>query len=146
MKNVANGMVKILASRVVELNAEITRLQTLVSNLQNEIKQIRLDEYNAVQYQDKMKTKNNMITYYTHDDLASFGAYMVSPERTERIKAAYKEGDNWTLEERLANIYQLDVDTWLDVRKNVLPEQIVGPISLNPRAHIPQDYDGTTAP
>lgn len=67
-----------------------------------------------------------MITYYTHEELADFGAYMVSPERTERVKAAYKEGDNWTLEERLANIYQLDIDAWLEKRSKETTPQIQG--------------------
>lgn len=68
-----------------------------------------------------------MITYYTQEDLADFGAYMVSKERTDRIKAAYEpDKDNWTLEERLANIYQPDVDAWLEKRENEEPAPMQG--------------------
>lgn len=68
-----------------------------------------------------------MIVYYTHEDFVDFGAYMVSKERTDRIKAAYDpKVDNWTLEERLANIYQPDVDAWLAKRNKEAASQIQG--------------------
>jgi hypothetical protein len=59
-----------------------------------------------------------MVTYFNKKDLIKFGEFLLSEQRTNRIKESYSEKDNISLEERLTTVYQLDIDIFLDILKN----------------------------
>lgn len=58
-----------------------------------------------------------MKIYYEESDLVSFGEYLTSSKRTERITASYREGDNIPLTERLAQVYHADLENWKEEQK-----------------------------
>jgi hypothetical protein len=49
---------------------------------------------------------------YDSADLASFGQYLLSPERKERITSNWDESDSCSLEERLSVVYHADLEKW----------------------------------
>lgn len=51
--------------------------------------------------------------------LVSFGKYLLSRERTERINSTYQEGDPCTKEERLQEVYHADVENWKEKEKQM---------------------------
>ena len=53
-----------------------------------------------------------MVTYFNKKDLVSFGKYLLSEKRINRITASYKEGDSVSLEERLKEVYHADTENW----------------------------------
>lgn len=53
-----------------------------------------------------------MITFYNEKDFVSFGRYLLSEERTNRIKDNYKKGDPVSLEGRLSEVYHADIENW----------------------------------
>lgn len=53
-----------------------------------------------------------MVTYFNRKDMVSFGRYLLSEERTNRIKSAHDEGDPCPIEERLREVYHADVENW----------------------------------
>lgn len=60
-----------------------------------------------------------MVTYFNKKDLVKFGEYLLSKERTNRIKEGYSENDNISIEERLENVYHADVENFLEKNKKV---------------------------
>lgn len=54
-----------------------------------------------------------MVTTFNKKDLTSFGSYLLSEERTNRIKSSYLEEDKVSLEERLREVYHADMENWL---------------------------------
>lgn len=53
-----------------------------------------------------------MVTNFNSKDLTSFGKYLLSEKRTNRIKESHKEGDSISLEEKLREVYQADMQNW----------------------------------
>jgi len=64
-----------------------------------------------------------MITFYSKSDLVSFGRYLLSKKRTERISVNHDQNDPTSLEERLSEIYDADLANWQFV-VNKFPETI----------------------
>jgi len=60
-----------------------------------------------------------MVTYFNKKDLVLFGRYLLSEERTNRIKESYNQDDNISLEERLQEVYHADVENFLESIKKV---------------------------
>jgi len=60
-----------------------------------------------------------MVTYFNKKDLVEFGRYLLSKERTNRIKESYNQDDNISLEERLQEVYHADVENFLESIKKV---------------------------
>jgi len=60
-----------------------------------------------------------MVTYFNKKDLVNFGKYLLSDERTNRIKDNYQEGfDNVPYDERIKEVYHADVENFLEsIRK-----------------------------
>ena len=56
-----------------------------------------------------------MVTYFNKKDLVNFGRYLLSDERTLFITKNYNPDDNISLQERLTEIYQHDVDNFLKI-------------------------------
>lgn len=54
-----------------------------------------------------------MVTQFNRKDIVSFGEYLLSEERTNRILSDYKEGDGISKEERLREVYHADVENWM---------------------------------
>ena len=61
-----------------------------------------------------------MVVYFNKKDLVSFGKYLLSEKRINRIAAGHKEGDSVSLEERLKEVYHADTENWKEglVKKN----------------------------
>ncbi len=65
-----------------------------------------------------IKEANKMVSFmeskttHTEVELIRFGEYLLSKERTDRIKESYKEGDSVSIEERLAQVYHADIENW----------------------------------
>lgn len=49
---------------------------------------------------------------YSHAQLVSFGKFLLSKERTNNLKANWKEGDSVLFEERLREVYHADICNW----------------------------------
>lgn len=61
-----------------------------------------------------------MVTYFNKKDLVNFGQYLLSEKRTERIKENYQEGfDNISFEERLNEVYDSDIENFLQKIKKI---------------------------
>jgi hypothetical protein len=60
-----------------------------------------------------------MVTYFNKKDLVRFGEYLLSEQRTKRIKDGYSQNDNISLEERLSNVYHADLENFLESIKKV---------------------------
>jgi len=59
-----------------------------------------------------------MVTYFNKKDLVKFGEYLLSEERTNKIKEDYSEEDNISFEERLKTVYHADLKNFLEsIRK-----------------------------
>lgn len=59
-----------------------------------------------------------MVTYFNKKDLVKFGEYLLSEERTNKIKEDYSEEDNISFEERLKTVYHADLENFLkSIRK-----------------------------
>jgi len=58
-----------------------------------------------------------MVTYFNRKDLVDFGRFLLSEERTKSINDNYREGDNFTKEERLREVYHADVENFLETIK-----------------------------
>ena len=54
-----------------------------------------------------------MITLFSEEDLVSFGAYMVSQERYEYIKAESADVSEDELLNRLGQVNQIDIANWI---------------------------------
>lgn len=59
-----------------------------------------------------------MVTYYNGKDLTSFGEYLLSEERTERIRNNHEEGDSVPVEERLRSVYHADFLNWKELEEH----------------------------
>lgn len=55
-----------------------------------------------------------MVTYFNTKDLTRFGEYLLSDERTKRIKESYDDKDNISLDERLKAVYHADYENFMD--------------------------------
>ena len=55
-----------------------------------------------------------MVTYFNRKDLVNFGKFLLSEKRTKSITDGYEENDNWSLEERLREVYHSDVENFLE--------------------------------
>ena len=55
---------------------------------------------------------------YTEKELVEFGQYLLSEERTNLIKDNQKESDNWTLNDRLKEVYDADIKNVFGVDEN----------------------------
>jgi hypothetical protein len=53
-----------------------------------------------------------MKTLFKMKDLISFGEYLLSKKRTDLISSNWDVGDSVTLEERLRQIYDADIQNW----------------------------------
>lgn len=53
---------------------------------------------------------------YTQAELESFGKYLLSEGRTNRIASIYNDGDSVPFGERLSQIYEADLQTWNELR------------------------------
>lgn len=58
-----------------------------------------------------------MVTYYNKKDLISFGKYLLSEERTNRIVQATPEGLDHS--ERLKEVYHADIENWKNPGKEM---------------------------
>jgi len=58
-----------------------------------------------------------MIMYFNKEELISFGEYMVSDERTQKIINHPSASKMAPVEERLKQVHPLDFDNWLDWAK-----------------------------
>jgi len=56
--------------------------------------------------------KEENVVQFDRAQLASFGRYLLSPERTESITSGYKDGDPVSLQDRLKEVYHADVENW----------------------------------
>jgi len=69
------------------------------------------------QYHEKIK---KMVTYFNKKDMISFGKYLVSEERKQRIQNSFdkdkKNGieNSLSVEERLQEVYHADFHNWKD--------------------------------
>lgn len=55
-----------------------------------------------------------MVTYFNRKDLSGFGRYLLSEERTNRIKKLHRPEDPYPIEERLKEVYHADVENWIE--------------------------------
>ena len=53
-----------------------------------------------------------MTIIYDEKDLVTFGEYLLSKKRNDRIAANWSEDDNISLEERQSQVYHADVEKW----------------------------------
>lgn len=53
-----------------------------------------------------------MITYYSQDDMASFGQYLLSEERRS-LFSQHPDLGNSNLEERLSKVHDSDFQNWM---------------------------------
>ena len=53
-----------------------------------------------------------MKTYYEEKDMVTFGEYLLSKKRTERIEEYQPATDSIALEERLKEVYAADFEQW----------------------------------
>lgn len=53
-----------------------------------------------------------MVMYFTEEDLASFGQYLLSDERREMIERASIGETQDVLQDRLKNVSNLDLANW----------------------------------
>lgn len=56
-----------------------------------------------------------MITYFTEEDMFTFGQYLLSDVRTNAVKESCKEDEN--IENKLKNIYKADFENWAYLNK-----------------------------
>ena len=56
-----------------------------------------------------------MITYFTEEDMSTFGQYLLSDVRTNAVKESCKEGEN--IENKLKSIYKADFENWVYLNK-----------------------------
>ena len=63
-----------------------------------------------------------MKTYYEEKDLVTFGEYLLSKKRTERIAEYQPAIDSITLEERLKEVYAADFQQWKAEQKELAGE------------------------
>ena len=56
-----------------------------------------------------------MITYFTEEDMSTFGQYLLSDVRTNAVKEGCKEGEN--IENKLKSIYKADFENWVYLNK-----------------------------
>lgn len=61
-----------------------------------------------------------MVTYFNKKDLIKFGEFLLSNQRNNRIKECYSEKDNISLEERLQEVYQEDIDIFLELNRKLV--------------------------
>lgn len=59
-----------------------------------------------------------MVTYYNKKDLVAFGKYLLSDERTKSVLALQGKHDDRTKEERLAHVYDADLQNFLNKQRN----------------------------
>ncbi len=59
-----------------------------------------------------------MTISYDEKDLVSFGKYLLSLERTERITSNHDAGDSVSLSERLSEVYHADLENWKAQQKS----------------------------
>ena len=60
-----------------------------------------------------------MVTYFNKKDLVKFGQYLLSEKRTKSIADKYAIGDNISLEERLQEVYDADIENFLHKIKKI---------------------------
>lgn len=60
--------------------------------------------------------EENPLESYTRRGLVEFGQYLLSQERTKRIKDNRAEDDPISLEERLKDVYHADIENWLSAK------------------------------
>ena len=53
-----------------------------------------------------------MKIYFEEKDMVSFGEYLLSKERNDRIADNWSEDDNIPLAERQSQIYHADLENW----------------------------------
>lgn len=61
-----------------------------------------------------------MVTYFNKKDLIRFGEFLLSEQRNNRIKDSYQEGDEISLKKRLQEVYQLDIDIFLELNRKLV--------------------------
>ena len=60
-----------------------------------------------------MRTLKNGTKLFTEKELVKFGQYLLSEERTDRIRQTYNQNDNISLSERLQEVYHADYENFL---------------------------------
>lgn len=60
-----------------------------------------------------------MKIYYEESDLVSFGKYLLSKDRLERIMTT-DTGNSHELLERLGEVYHADLENWKEEQKKVI--------------------------
>ncbi len=79
-----------------------------------------------------------MVTTFNQKDLTSFGEYLLSDERTQRITSNLSEGDSIPVKERLSQIYHADIENWKDSKSKV--QKVRAKFSCN-NIESNEDYD-----
>ena len=66
-----------------------------------------------------------MKTYYEEKDMVTFGEYLLSKKRTERIAEYQPSTDSITLEERLKEVYAADFEQWKKEQKGCKHKEVM---------------------
>ena len=61
-----------------------------------------------------MRNLKNGTKLFTEKELTQFGQYLLSSERTKRIRQTYNKNDNISVEERLQEVYHADYQNFLN--------------------------------
>lgn len=60
-----------------------------------------------------------MKIYFETSDLVSFGEYLLSEERKNRIASGYKKEDPVHLDDRLKHVYHADIENWRESKQTI---------------------------
>lgn len=62
-----------------------------------------------------MRNLKNGTKLFTTKELTKFGQYLLSEERTNRIRQNYNQNDNISVDERLQEVYHADYLNFLNI-------------------------------